>query len=278
MRVDFHTHSDCSDGALSVAELLQRARDNDVQMFAITDHDTVRGVHLAAREQASQGESLLRLVSGVELSSCWQGASIHVVGLNFDPNSPSLVAYLAQIDQARSDRAELIANRLVKQGFHGALEGAVQIADGAVLGRPHFARWLVQEGHCETLDKAFKRWLGGGKIGDVKSFWPDLELAVQAITKAGGVAVLAHPHHYGMTRAKLKRLVLAFRQAGGQSIELPLGTADTDSRLTVRRFANELDLHLSLGSDYHADSTWGSAIGVETTLVGDNKGVWELWQ
>ena len=221
---------------------------------------------------------MLRLVSGVELSSCWQGASIHVVGLNFDPSSPSLVAYLAQIDQARSDRAELIANRLVKQGFHGALEGAVQIADGAVLGRPHFARWLVQEGHCETLDKAFKRWLGRGRIGDVKSFWPDLELAVQAITKAGGVAVLAHPHHYGMTRAKLKRLVLAFRQAGGQSIELPLGTADTDSRLTVRRFANELDLHLSLGSDYHADSTWGSAIGVETALVGDNKGVWELWQ
>lgn len=278
MRVDFHTHSDCSDGALSVAELLQRARDNDVQMFAITDHDTVKGVHLAAQVQAGLGESLLRLVSGVELSTCWQGVSIHVVGLNFDPDSSSLAAYLAQIDQARSDRAELIANRLVKQGFQGALEGALQIADGSVLGRPHFARWLVQEGHCESLDKAFKRWLGRGKIGDVKSFWPDLELAVQAITEAGGVAVLAHPHHYGMTRAKLKRLVLAFIEAGGQSIEMPLGTADTDSRLMVRRFASELGLHLSLGSDYHADSAWGSPIGVETALVGDNKGVWELWQ
>ena len=114
MRVDFHTHSDCSDGALSVAELLQRARDNDVQMFAITDHDTVKGVHLAAQVQAGLGESLLRLVSGVELSTCWQGVSIHVVGLNFDPDSPSLAAYLAQIDQARSDRAELIANPFVE--------------------------------------------------------------------------------------------------------------------------------------------------------------------
>lgn len=70
MRVDFHTHSDCSDGALSVAELLQRARDNDVQMFAITDHDSVKGVHLAAQVQAGLGESSLRLVSGVELSTC----------------------------------------------------------------------------------------------------------------------------------------------------------------------------------------------------------------
>jgi predicted metal-dependent phosphoesterase TrpH len=276
-RLDLHVHSTCSDGALSVPDLLERALAADIQTIALTDHDTIKGVETAREWLSNNSEASLQLISGTELSCVWQGVTIHVVGLNFDVQNTLLESYLQGIDYARSERAELIASRLEKQGFKGALAGAQAIAGEAQLGRPHFARWLVDAGHCDSMNVAFKRWLGRGKLGDVKVFWPSLEEAVDVVVKAGGVAVLAHPQHYGMTRAKLKRLVLAFAQAGGSALELPLGRDHADVALYVRRLLNECELSVSLGSDFHADSEWGPRLGVDVALARNLNPVWAGW-
>jgi|SaaInl5LU_22_DNA_1037371.scaffolds.fasta_scaffold01885_2 predicted metal-dependent phosphoesterase TrpH len=276
-RVDFHTHSSCSDGALPVPELLSRAVSANVSAFALTDHDTIKGLAIAKDWLLNHSSTALNIVSGTELSCVWQGITIHVVGLNFDAEHPALIAYLKGLERARAERAELIANRLDKQGFSGALSGARALAGEAQLGRPHFARWLVESGHCDSMNTAFRRWLGRGKLGDVKVFWPSLDQAVGVIVDAGGVAVLAHPHHYGMTRAKLKRLVAAFTEVGGQAIELPLGKDHADTSLYVRRLLTEFNLFVSLGSDFHADSDWGPSLGVDAAILGDLKPVWAHW-
>lgn len=276
-RLDLHVHSTCSDGALSVPDLLERALGADIQTIALTDHDTIKGVETAREWLSNNSEASLQLISGTELSCVWQGVTIHVVGLNFDVQNTLLESYLQGLDYARSERAELIASRLEKQGFKGALAGAQAIAGEAQLGRPHFARWLVDAGHCDSMNAAFKRWLGRGKLGDVKVFWPSLEEAVGVVVNAGGVAVLAHPQHYGMTRAKLKRLVFAFAQAGGSALELPLGKDHADVALYVRRLLNECELSVSLGSDFHADSEWGPRLGVDVAVARNLNPVWAGW-
>ena len=276
-RLDLHVHSTCSDGALSVPDLLERALAADIQTIALTDHDTIKGVETAREWLSNNSEASLQLISGTELSCVWQGVTIHVVGLNFDVQNTLLESYLQGLDYARSERAELIASRLEKQGFKGALAGAQAIAGEAQLGRPHFARWLVDAGHCDSMNAAFKRWLGRGKLGDVKVFWPSLEEAVGVVVNAGGVAVLAHPQHYGMTRAKLKRLVFAFAQAGGSALELPLGKDHADVALYVRRLLDECELSVSLGSDFHADSEWGPRLGVDVALARNLNPVWAGW-
>lgn len=276
-RLDLHVHSTCSDGALSVADLLARAHEADIRTLALTDHDSIKGLAIAREWLSNNPTASIKLISGAELSCVWQGVTIHVVGLNFDEQNPELEAYLTSLDRARVERAELIATRLEKQGFKGALAGAQAIAGEAQLGRPHFARWLVDEGHCESMNAAFKRWLGRGKIGDVKVFWPSLEQAVGVIVQAGGVAVLAHPQHYGMTRAKLKRLVSAFVDVGGRALELPLGQDHADAALYVRRLLSEFELSVSLGSDFHADSEWGPRLGLEADIARNLYPVWAGW-
>ena len=277
MRVDFHMHSRHSDGALSVAHLLGRLVEAEVAVFALTDHDTIDGVLEARRLMSGQDLQHLTMVNGVELSCVWSGVTIHVVGLGFDCDSPSLRTYLDSIDQARGARARNIADRLAKVGFPGGYEGALAHAEGAVVGRPHFARWMVEAGYCDSADQAFKKWLGRGKIGDVKLFWPELETAVSVIKDSGGKAALAHPHHYGLTRAKLRRLVSAFVQAGGVALERPLGKDHADLSCYVTRLVKEYGLEVSLGSDFHADTQWGPRLGVDAGRLDGCEPVWSGW-
>ena len=139
-RLDLHVHSTCSDGALSVPDLLERALAADIQTLALTDHDTIKGLETAREWLSSNSDARLQLISGSELSCVWQGVTIHVVGLNFDVQNAVLGAYLQGLDHARSERAELIASRRAKHGFKGALAGAPALAGEAQHGRPHFAR------------------------------------------------------------------------------------------------------------------------------------------
>ena len=171
MIVDYHTHSLASDGALSPPELLSRARASGVTKFAITDHDTTAG-YLSVKD--SDDAKAVGLISGVELSCKWATASIHVVGLGFDPLAPEMQSMIKTLTAARRARASKIASRLEKAGIAGAFEGATALAGDSQIGRPHFAAWMVEVGAVATVTEAFDKYLGTGKPGDVKMFWPAL--------------------------------------------------------------------------------------------------------
>ncbi len=264
MIIDFHTHSHASDGALSPRALLDEAVAAGVEQFALTDHDTVAG-YCSLLEDDQALPAGLELLAGTELSTLWSGVGIHVVGLGMDVAHPTLQAGLEILDAARRERAELIAGRLEKLGMAGALAGAQAQAGVSQIGRPHFAAWMVAAGHVADANQAFDKYLGAGKIGDVKTCWPGLAEATGWIVAAGGVAVLAHPLKYRMTRTKLKRCLKDFMAAGGRALEVYSGRQTDVQTRDLCKLALDLGLLASAGSDFHAHWEYGPQLGFDVS-------------
>jgi len=271
---DLHTHSNASDGILEPAALVARARQRGVTHLALTDHDTVQGLQSARAQASLEG---ITLIDGVEFSCLWAGRGIHVVGLNIDPAAPQLQQAIAAQLEARDARAEEIGKRLEKAGIPDALAGARRIAGDAVLGRPHFARDLVERGYASSINGAFKQYLGAGKPGDIKHRWPDIASMVAAIRGAGGTPVLAHPAKYELTRTKLRELLTEFKDAGGLAIEVISGHQPPNETETLVRMAAQFQLHASCGSDFHVpDQPW-QELGSFAPLPPTCEPVWHLW-
>lgn len=246
--IDLHCHSTASDGALSPQDLVFRASEKGVTHLALTDHDTIAG--LAEASEAAR-EAGVTLITGAELSCVWKSHTIHIVGLDFDAADEQLQQALERQNNNRWSRARTISEKLAKLKIDNLLEKATGKAGGDVPGRPHFARVLVEEGAVKDVAQAFKRYLGSGKAGDVKGFWPELPEVVQWINEAGGVAVLAHPRKYKLTATKLRSLVGDFRQAGGRSIEVSTSGQSSGDLGFLAELCRREKLLASQGSDFH---------------------------
>lgn len=269
--VDLHCHSDASDGALSVAELVSRAASANLKWFSITDHDTLASQPEAALRSAEHG---LGYVAGVEWSAVWRGYLIHVVGLNFDPTHPGSQQAALQQASARRKRCGRIAYKLRQAGFTGVEEWLAEQPDAGALGRPHFARFLVASGQLKSADQAFKRYLGAGKMGDVKAHWPALSEVVEWISMAGGTSVLAHPHRYRMTWTKRRELVADFRQYGGHALEIGVPGVVPNMREHLVEMAQAHQLMGSSGSDFHHDGQRWLSLGKVPPLPRGIEPVW----
>jgi predicted metal-dependent phosphoesterase TrpH len=269
---DLHSHTHFSDGRLSPADLLQRAKERQVSVLAVTDHDTIAG--LPGAQQAAQALGV-KLVGGIEFSSRWGKVNVHVIGLGINPASPELKAAVEHQEQARIRRAEAIAERLAKSGIPDALEGARAIAGNATVGRPHFAQFLVATGAVKSINAAFKKFLGTGKPADVKYEWPDIETVISWIKTAEGLAVLAHPAKYDLTRRKICALVADFAAAGGDAIEVINGIQQSTLTQDLARITSEHSLYASCGSDFHfPDQPW-QELGQFGVLPAGITPVWE---
>lgn len=253
---------------------MSRAKEYGVSTLALTDHDTLAGQ--AALQQAAQ-QVQLKVISGIELSCLWSGVGIHLVGLNFDLHSPVMEQAVLHQQHAREQRAGLIADKLARLGMPGALEGAQGIAAGGSVGRPHFAKWLLDSGYVPNMNAAFKRYLGAGKPGDIKQMWPPIGTAVDWITGSGGVAVLAHPDKYKLTRSKLNRLILEFVEAGGQAMEVVSGRQNVTVTQYLADVAGRHQLHASCGSDFHSPGPSWQELGQFDGLPARCQPVWQLW-
>jgi predicted metal-dependent phosphoesterase TrpH len=219
MTIDLHSHTTASDGALEPRELIERAVTQGVKTLSITDHDSIA----AYQQLQPQADLPLQLIPGIELSTVWQGISIHVLALNIRLDSVAILTAVSEQGHARAERAELIGARLAKLGIKDAYDGARKLAGKGWIGRPHFARYLVDSGVVPDENRAFRKYLGNGKPGDVKQLWPPLEKIIEWTRDSNGTAVLAHPSRYGLTRSKLNRMLDGFVAAGGQGIEVVSG-------------------------------------------------------
>ncbi|GAA6133795.1 PHP domain-containing protein [Oceaniserpentilla sp. 4NH20-0058] len=274
MLADLHCHSLKSDGQLTPSDLVDRAAEKGVTMLALTDHDTLNGID-EARQQAIKHQ--MEIISGIEFSSVWNGVGIHIVGLGFDESHPVMQAAVKRQEECRYERAVTIAQKLEKQGIEGIWEKAVEIANGAQIGRPHFAQALIEMEKVSNMAQAFKKYLGAGKAGDVKTLWPEMSEVVGWIRDSGGVAVIAHPDKYKMTVTKLKLLFKAFKDAGGNSIEVTTGGMDASFSKRMAQLCEEFDFMGSQGSDFHGPRPW-SELGKFVPMAKTVKPVWSHWQ
>ncbi|MEM6639181.1 MAG: PHP domain-containing protein [Pseudomonadota bacterium] len=271
--IDLHTHTTCSDGALTPTELARRAVAKGVTTLAVTDHDTVA----AWSELASFKHADLACVCGIELSSHWGPLDVHVVGLNVDPSNVTLLAGIASQRDARDTRARRIAHKLKRRRIPDPLAGAMRYAQGAVIGRPHFAQHLVACGAVPDVAAAFKRYLGKGKPAAVRTDWPALQTVITWIHAAGGKAVLAHPLKYRVTSSRRRQLIKAFRDAGGDAMEVISGVQRPDATSHASRLCTEFGLLASLGSDFHRPSQSWNDLGHGLVLPGGLRPVWAEW-
>jgi predicted metal-dependent phosphoesterase TrpH len=272
---DMHAHSTASDGTLSPAELMRRAHAAGVEVMALTDHDTLEGLPEAA---AAARELGLGFVPGVEVSVTWEGITVHIVGLGVAPDSEVLGRGLAGLREFRDWRAEEIGRRLASHGIDGAFEGARAFSNGHLISRTHFAHFLVEKRHASDLRAVFRKFLVHGKPGFVAGQWAELEDAVRWIRSAGGQAVIAHPARYKVTRGKLRRLIAAFAEAGGEALEVVSGSHSRDDYFTMARHARDFGLLASAGSDYHGPEHPWIQLGRLPKLPDGCKAVWKDWQ
>jgi predicted metal-dependent phosphoesterase TrpH len=271
---DLHSHSNISDGLLSPSELVVHASVHGVDVLALTDHDDTSGLKLAAAEARLRG---IQLINGVEISVTWKKRTLHIVGLNIDPEHPPLKSGLAAIRAGRHVRAVGMAAGLDKVGIMGSLEGAYEYAKDGIIGRVHFARFLVQSGVAKDNKAVFKKYLVKGKPGYVEHEWASLEEAVTWIVGSGGEAVLAHPGRYDLRRTSMLLLLEEFRALGGTAIEVVTGSHTGAQYVEYAKYAQLFGLKSSLGSDYHGKGLSFMEMGRLPALPNNCVPIWQDW-
>lgn len=248
-RADLHMHSIFSDGVEDPETLAKRAKDNGVELISLTDHDETEGLE---RMRAAAAENGMDFVNGVEVSADYGQVSIHVVGLDFDPTNEPLQSLLRHIRSNRFVRAHKMAEQLEKIGMKNVWDGVQAfVTNPMLIGRPHFAAWLVKEGYVDNLNEAFVKYLSRGKPGYVEREKTSIYAAVTAILGAGGIPVLAHPGRYKLNEWEFDCMFEEFTEAGGHAIEVTTGSHREDQNEIFCRFAAEKGLLASTGSDYH---------------------------
>ncbi|MCF7482321.1 PHP domain-containing protein [Vibrio sp. J1-1] len=275
MRIDLHSHTTASDGRLEPKDLVDRALSFDIEVLAITDHDTVDGL-VPAKQYVKENQLPIQIINGIEISTVWQNKDIHIVGLNIDPDNPALKTLIEQQKQHRITRAELIASRLQKATREGVLEEVQQIAGGAPITRAHFAKWLVDNGFAKNMQMVFKKYLTRNNPGYVPPNWCSMKDAIDSIHAAGGHAVLAHPGRYQLTAKWIKRLLAAFAEANGDAMEVAQPQQAQQERRNLADYAIQYKLLASQGSDFHYPSPW-MELGRNLWLPSGVEPVWKDW-
>ena len=274
--VDLHSHSRASDGLLSPAEVARRAVDNGVDMLALTDHDETQGLAQARGVADAFG---MRFINGVEISIEWSGLQVHIVGLDFDADDATLNAGLEGIRSGRVERARRMAADLERVDIPGCFEGAMRYAENPnLIGRSHFARYMVERGVCRDTQSVFESYLVPGKPGYVTHRLVTLADAVSWIRGAGGLAVIAHPGRYKFSRVEMRHLFDEFKGLGGQAIEVVSGSQSQDHLIQMSRLAREYGFLASCGSDFHGPEESHVDIGGNASLPGDLTPVWTAFR
>lgn len=277
IKYDLHSHTKYSDGSLSAQALIALAIERGITHLAITDHDTVQAHLQLTENNNSYATEKINIIKGIELSSQWNNMGVHIVGLNIDIHSTAITAAVKHQTQLRIERVKTIAKKLLQRGFPDITQGAMILAGDGQVGRPHIAQHMVDEGLVSSVGQAFNKYLGAGKVGDISSVWPDLECVVEWINAAGGLAVLAHPSRYKMTRTKRRRLMADFSDAGGQAIEVCAGNQVPGVAEEMAAVCDEFGFHASVGSDFHNPDYKWVKLGQYPSLPKACRPVWELF-
>ena len=260
IRIDFHSHTTASDGSDTPLELLLKAGSMGLTHLAITDHDTTAGVREGCRVLS---DSMPKLICGIELSCSGAPGKCHMLGLGIAPENITLCGTLERVQSARNERNELIAGRLTQLGIPCDINDVRKYAsDDGVVGRPHFAQWLIANGHCNDMHHAFRAYLGD----DAKAFMPVDCLTpadgIAIIHAAGGRAYIAHPMLLRLkAHETLEQRLKVLADAGMDGIEVfyPEHTPVQNERLA--RMAVKFGLTMTAGSDYHGASRPHNVLG-----------------
>ncbi|HEX8552382.1 MAG TPA: PHP domain-containing protein [Abditibacteriaceae bacterium] len=250
--IDLHAHTTASDGSVSPHDLVKMASERGLDALGITDHDTLFGWDDALAAGARYG---VEIVPGVELSTSYELGRFHVLGYYVSAASP-LATVLERLQAARADRNGEIYQNLRSLGV-GVEESAVRALAGpnGLVGRPHFARAMMEAGHVASVQQAFDDYLADGKPGYATKSVLTPRDAIRFIHDAGGVAIWAHPplgrkHSY----EELEERVTELKGWGLDGLEIYYSRYTAEDSEWARAMVEKFGMLGTGGSDYHGVS------------------------
>lgn len=245
--IDLHTHSTASDGSMSPRELVRHAKESGLAAVAITDHDTIDGVEEALDEGAKIG---IEVIAGVETSVDFN-PEMHILGYFFGDTFKNLEHTLEKLRLSRNERNPKMVENLKSLGFDITMEEVRAEAKGNIVARPHMASVLMKKGYVKSVREAFDKYISDGKPAFVKKDKMTPEECVEAITKAGGIPVIAHPIFLYLTWGKLDELVGRLVKVGLKGIETYYVENSGDDTGNLLRIAIKHNIIPTGGSDFH---------------------------
>jgi predicted metal-dependent phosphoesterase TrpH len=263
VRIDLHTHSRASDGTQSPAEVVRAAADAGLDVVALTDHDTAQGWSEAAAAAAECG---IELVTGIEISTRFQHAGVHLLAYLPDGEDPSLLHALDRVLDGRNSRVPAILDKLREVGVDLTEDDVRRVAAGTpATGRPHVADALVAAGVVADRAEAFERYLSPGRPGYATRYAADLEDMVPLVVAAGGVPVIAHPWARTAGTVLTEGAFASLQELGLAGIEVDHQGHDASRRARLRAIAGNLGLIVTGSSDYHGTGKVDHDLGCNTT-------------
>jgi predicted metal-dependent phosphoesterase TrpH len=253
--IDLHIHSTFSDGMLKPAEIVDLAESQGLSAIAITDHDTAAGIDEAVQRGSEKG---IEVFSGIEISS-WHGdTSMHILGYCFNHEDRQFNNRLQLLQNGRETRNARIMENLNRLGIKVDSRELLHYSEYGQTGRPHIARLLVDKGVTKTIDLAFKHYLRRGAAAYAERFRFSAHDAVAMIREAGGIAVLAHPSSLDPTLRSIPQLLKDLCSVGLKGVEVYYPSHSSKIVKALLKMADELDLFITGGSDFHDMERSGS--------------------
>jgi len=246
--IDLHTHTTRSDGTFTPTDLAREVRAKGLSAFALTDHDCVDGIEEACKEADGVG---VELIPGVEISAEFEKGIMHVLGYFIDWRHTHFLEKLKVLQEGRKERNPQIVRKLRDLGMEITYEEVVAASGGGQVGRPHFARVLMQKGYVTSIQEAFDKYLKKGAPAFLEKERFSPEEAIALIHEAGGVAVLAHPGTLSMTRLELPPLFESLSDAGLDGVEVYYSLHSEADVAFYLPLLKRLHLLPTGGSDFH---------------------------
>ncbi|WP_191016795.1 PHP domain-containing protein [Treponema zioleckii] len=246
--IDLHTHSSASDGMMAPAEAAQYAIDRKLDVWALTDHDTVDGLYDAAKV-CSQNEIIF--VPGIEITIAWPTGEFHLLGHGLRCLSPELRDVIKYLTEERHERNQQIVNKMNEDGIEVTLSEIESMFGESQIGRPHFASFLLKIGKVKSRQEAFDRYLGSNRPWYIRHNGEDLDTAVEAIKKSGGIPVLAHPMSLYLSWGKIEDVIKSVRDRGVMGLEAWHPAVRVSEAMRLEELARKLDMFVTAGSDFH---------------------------
>ncbi len=271
--IDLHTHTTYSDGSATPEEVIALASSKRARAVAITDHDTVDAIGEARTAADRFG---IEFVAGIEISADYSPGTMHILGYCIDPESVGLAKTLGHLRESRETRNPQIAARLRSLGFDISYDEVAAVAGNQVVGRPHFARVMIEKGYVASMQEAFDRFLKKDAAAYVEKARLSPAESIILIHEAGGVAVLAHPYQLKLASyEEADRLVGELAGLGLDGIEAVYSRHSEAERASYSQIAARHGLLVTGGSDYHG--SYKPDINIVTGL-GDLAVPYELLQ
>ncbi|MFP4021357.1 MAG: PHP domain-containing protein [Halanaerobium sp.] len=258
-KIDLHMHTTASDGASTPEELIETCLELGLETISVTDHDNVTAV---AKVQQLGEEKGLKVVPGIEISTYRGEAEYHILGYFIDIENDALLGLTETILDSRVERTHKMIEKLTEMGYPLEFKDVKKYATGVSLGRPHIARAMVEKGYIEEIGDAFTEEFidGGGKAYVEKKNVLPAE-AIEVILKAGGVPVIAHPYIINHGQALDKEEIARLKNVGLKGVEVYQTKHNKKITKKYKKIAEELDLLITGGSDYHGENSPGIAPG-----------------